>query len=128
MPKLAILLLPVLAAAALAGLRWSASNTVGGVTLTGDYEEIPVGGLIEQSIDCEISGVRAGARVTFDMDGIGLGSAIADSGGRARLTQAYHQVPPDAQGRPNGPRVNDNSLLTARVGANSITAVFHPVP
>lgn len=122
--------LPVLllGAATLASARWEASNTAAGVTLTGDYEESTVNGLIEQSIEVELRGVSAGARVTFELDGARFGSAVADSGGRARLIAAYHQVPPDPQGRPDGRRVNDGSVLRASAGARAITAVFQPVP
>lgn len=128
MRTLALLLLPLAGATALASARWEASNAIGSVTLTGDYEEFPVNGLIEQSIDVELRGVPAGAVVVFELDGARFGSAVADSGGRARLTAAYHQVPPDPQGRPDGRRVNDGSVLRASVGARAITAVFQPVP
>jgi len=124
----AILLLPLLGASLLAGDRWEASATLGGVTLTGDYEEFPVNGLIEQSIEVELRGVPAASLVVFELDGARFGSAVADAGGRARLIAAYHQVPPDPQGRPDGRRVNDGSVLRASVGHRSISAVFHPVP
>ncbi len=124
-----LLLIPCLAAMTVtASSKWFATNTVNGVTLTGDYEEFPVGGLIEQSIVCELENARPGARVTFDMDGIVLGSTTVDNNGKAHLSRAYHLVPPDANGRPNGPRVNDGSLLTARSGPRTIVAVFQPVP
>lgn len=125
----ALLLLPCLAALSLsASSKWFATNTVNGVTLTGEYEEFPVGNLIEQRIVCELDGARPGALVVFDMDGIRLGQTTVDGSGHAELSRAYHLVPPDVNGRPDGPRVEDGSLLTARSGPRSIVAVFQPVP
>ena len=128
MRALSLLLIPLLGATLLAGDRWEASHSIGGVVLTGDYEEFPVNGLIEQSIEVDLQGAPAGARVVFELDGARFGSAVADAGGRARLTAAYHQVPPDPQGRPDGRRVNDGSVLRASVGSRAIEAVFQPVP
>lgn len=118
----------LLLGASLAGARWEASHAAGGVSLTGEYEEFEVNGLIEQSIEVELRGVPAGTRVEFSLDGQRFGTAVADGGGRARLSAAYHQVPPDPQGRPDGRRVNDGSVLRADAGGRAISAVFQPVP
>jgi hypothetical protein len=108
-------------------LIWDASSTQGNMTLTGKYKESMEHGMVEQSLEAEFEHLRPGTRVTFSLDGINVRTVSADASGVARA-RLFKLGTPGSDGRPTGPRINDGSILTATVGANSMSATFIPRP
>lgn len=106
---------------------WDAVSSQGNLVLKGKYKESPENGLLEQTLEAEFQHVAPGTRVTFSVDGRNVKSGIADSAGVARI-RYFKLVTPGADGRPTGPRVNDNSILTATWSGQTMSATFIPRP
>lgn len=108
-------------------LIWDATTTQGNMTLEGKYKESMEHGMVEQSLEAEFEHLRPGTRVTFAVDGMNVRTVSADATGVARA-RLFKLGTPGTDGRPTGARINDGSILTATVGANSMSATFIPRP
>lgn len=106
---------------------WDALATQGNMTLKGKYKESPENGLLEQEIEVEFQHLNPGTTVAVSVDGMFLANATAGADRVARL-HVRKLVTPGPDGRPTGPRVNENSVLTVSRGAMSLSAVFHERP
>lgn len=106
---------------------WDALSSQGNMTLKGKYKESPENGRLEQEVEVEFQHLNPGTTVAVSVDGVFLANMTAGADRVARL-HLRKVVVPGPDGRPTGPRVDENSLLTVSRGAATMSAVFHERP
>lgn len=125
---LGIVAAPAIALANQGDLIWDAEAWQGNIHLKAKYKESPENNLIDQSLEVELQHIPPFVTVDVLINGAMIGQMTSNGAGHAQLNLDIFNVQPNAQGRPNGPRIETGDIVTVRKAGSSLSAAFVPRP
>ncbi|MBL1216238.1 MAG: hypothetical protein D8M59_01945 [Planctomycetes bacterium] len=107
---------------------WDASAEQGEVIMKSTYSEetIDANGWFNQRFEVKVWGARANTKLEVAINGHVIGVLITDETGFGKFEKEKFNVPPNNQGRPDGPRIDTGDIVSLARGHRSIEAEFMP--
>jgi len=109
-------------------LIWDGNASGFGAVMKTKYKESPENGLLDQTLEVEVQNAPANTVLTITAGGYNLGTTTTDRFGRANYRMDFFNLPPDANGRVDGPRLETGDIVRVAAGNVGLDAVLVPRP
>ncbi len=103
---------------------WDAAGSQGGVTMKAKYKESPENGFVDQTLEVQIDNAPGNIKVNVFLNGRRIGSMVTDAQGTGHFRLDRLRNVPGADGRPQGPRINDGDVISVGGGNQKINGTF----
>ncbi|HEX9794462.1 MAG TPA: hypothetical protein VGC54_10810 [Planctomycetota bacterium] len=107
---------------------WDASGSIGQTSFKAKYKESPENGRIDQTLEVELQNAPRGVQVFLSINGATIGSMVTDATGRGVFRLDRFGVMPDANGRPDGARIETGDVIRLFRGNAGLEGSFVPRP